>query len=320
MKKLIRLILFVIIIILTSNHISAQDTSRKKEDSLQRKADDRLGNRDTLNRRRDSSFRRSDTGRIRGGGMASLFSDSNALTTSDYQLQIEKTFLSLNNIDNNSHLGPNFRNIRNMLTETTGVLALLKDNVTNNNNALNIKNLQVFRSLLQNILEDLKSERKFLDSNDIKFTRLRSDLRALITDSILRQVMRDDSLRTQFGTQLSDLRKGFRESSRQLRKSIDTINLLQTRTSSNAINTNQILEDIDNLITSSARRIFSKEFNYLWEADTTVITAQIRSSSRKVYDGERRALGYYFSDNGYKTLLLLLIGVLFFVWVNRNMK
>ena len=252
--------------------------------------------------------------------MASLFSDSNALTTSDYQLQIEKTFLSLNNIDNNSHLGPNFRNIRNMLTETTGVLALLKDNVSNNNNALNIKNLQVFRSLLQNILEDLRSERKFLDSNDLKFTKLRSDLRALITDSILRQVMRDDSLRTQFGTQLSDLRKAFRESSRQLRKSIDTINLLQTRTSSNAINTNQVLEDINNLIRSSAVRIFSKEYNYLWETDTTVITAQTRSSSEKVYDSEKKAIGYYFSDNGYKTFLLLLIGVLFFVWVNRNMK
>lgn len=291
------------------------DSNFRRQDSLF------FGRRDTsFQRRRDSLPRRSDSGRIRGGGMSSLFSDSNTLSSSDYQLQIEKTFLALNNIENNSHLGPTIFNTRRMLTESSEVLIVLKDNVVNNNNALNIKNLQVFRSLLENIRKDLKAERAMLDSTDNKLTRLRSELRLLITDTLLRQVMRTDSLREEFGNQLRDLRRAFFAGSRGLRESINTINLLQTQTSTNSINTNQLLEDINNLLSSSAVRIFSKEHNYLWERDTVRNNAIEKSSFNKVYDGEKKALEYYFSDNGYKFLLLLMIGILFFVWVNRNMK
>ena len=120
--------------------------------------------------------------------ISSLFADSNILTTSDYQLQIEKTFLAVNNIENNSHLGPAVTNIQRELQENTSALAVLKDNVVNNNTALNLKNLQVFKTLLQNIQKELRKNRKLLDSNENKMVRLRSDLRQLITDTVLRQV------------------------------------------------------------------------------------------------------------------------------------
>ena len=295
------------------------DSSRRRSDSSYRRADGSYRRSDS-SRRWDSSGRRSDSGRIRGGVMASLFADSNTLSTSDYQLQIEKTFLSLNNIENNSHLGPAVTNIQKKLTESTGVLAVLKDNVINNNNALNLKNLQVFKTLLQNIQKDLRDDRKFLDSNENKINRCRSELRGLITDTVLRQLMRNDSLRAEFGTQLRDLRRAFVSTTRQVRESITAINFLQTQTSSNSISTNQLIEDINNLLTSSARRIFSKEYNYLWEADTTVMTEQKKQSFQRVYEGEKKAIGYYFSDNGYKTILLLFIGLIFYIWVNRNIR
>jgi potassium-dependent mechanosensitive channel len=289
-------------------------------DSALRRGDSSLRGRDSVWRGRDSSFRRGDSSRGRGGLISSLFADSNTLTTSDYQLQIEKTFLALNNIENNSHLGPAVSNLQKKLLESTKVLTVLKENITDNNKALNIKNLQVFRTLLQNIQKDLRTDRNFLDSNENKLTRLRSDLRSLITDTVLRQVMRNDTLRAQFGTQLRDLRRSFIGSTRQVRESLTSINLLQTQTSSNSINTNQLLEDIANLLASSARRIFSKEYSYLWEKDTTVLTQQTRDSFDRMYQGERKAIDYYFSDNGYKTVLLLIIGLVFFFWVNRNFK
>lgn len=174
----------------------------------------RRGRRDSLNGsdsifRGDSTFRRNDTNRVRGGGFAAIFTDTSTMTTSDYQLQIEKTFLSLSNIENNSHLGPTINNLKRMLNESSEVLSVLKKNVDKNNTALNIKNLQVFRSLLQNIQKDLRDERALLDSNEKKLNKLRTDLRFLITDSILKQVMRTDTLRTQFASQLRDLRRAF---------------------------------------------------------------------------------------------------------------
>ncbi|RYG00753.1 MAG: mechanosensitive ion channel, partial [Chitinophagaceae bacterium] len=242
------------------------------------------------------------------------------LTTSDYQLQIEKMFLSLSNIENNSHLGPSVNNLKRMLDESSEVLGVLKKNVDKNNTALNIKNLQVFRSLLQNIQKDLRDERVLLDSNEKKLNKLRTDLRVLVTDSILKQVMRTDTLRTQFASQLRDLRRAFFSSSRGMKESMNTINFLQTQTSSNSIITNQLLEDINNLLSSSAIRIFGKEYNYLWERDTVTVSAQTRRSFDEVYEGETKAINYYFSDNGYKMFLLLLIGALFYYWVRKNMR
>lgn len=252
--------------------------------------------------------------------ISSLFADSNILTTSDYQLQIEKTFLAVNNIENNSHLGPAVTNIQRELQENTSALAVLKDNVVNNNTALNLKNLQVFKTLLQNIQKELRNNRKLLDSNENKMIRLRSDLRQLITDTVLRQVMRTDSLRQEFGPQLRDLRRSFVGTTRQVRESLTAINFLQTQTSSNSIVTNQLLEAIANLEASSAKRIFSKEYNYLWEADTTVITEQTKRSVERVYEGEKKAISYYFMDNWYKTVLLLFMGFLFYLWANRNIR
>ncbi|HTE24700.1 mechanosensitive ion channel domain-containing protein [Flavitalea sp.] len=297
-----------------------QSDSSRRRDSSYRRRDSSSGRFDSSYRRNDSSFRRSDSGRARGGMLNSLFADSNTLTTSDYQLQIEKTFLALNNIENNGHLGPAITNIQKDLTESTNVLAVLKDNVRNNNNALNLKNLQVFKTLLQNIQQDLRKDRKLLDSNENKMVRLRSDLRQLITDTILRQVMRNDTLRDSFGTQLRDLRRAFVSTTRQVRESLTAINFLQTQTSSNSISTNQLLENITNLEASSAKRIFSKEYNYLWEADTTVLTEQTKQSFEKVYEGEKKAMNYYFTDNGYKTFLLLFMGLLFCLWLNRNIR
>jgi potassium efflux system protein len=134
--------------------VSAQDSTRFKQDS-------------SVRRDRDTAGNRSDTARWRrgsGGGMASLFADSAKLTSSDYQLQIEKTYVTLNNVDNKSDLGLAVGIIKSKLADTDSVLAVLKDNILNNSRALNLRNLQVFRSLLLNIQLDLKEHRELLDS------------------------------------------------------------------------------------------------------------------------------------------------------------
>ena len=56
-------------------------------------------------RGRDSTSRQHDSSRVRRSGMISLFADSAQLTTSDYQLAIEKTFVILENAENKGELG-----------------------------------------------------------------------------------------------------------------------------------------------------------------------------------------------------------------------
>ncbi|NOW93535.1 mechanosensitive ion channel family protein [Mucilaginibacter sp. SG564] len=259
-------------------------------------------------------------GKNKGGRVSSLFADSAKLTSSDYQEHIENTYMVLNNIENKGELGLQINTITMKLKDADSILFVLKDNVLNNSGALNLRNLQVFRTLLQNIQTDLKEHRTILDSTDNKLTALKGSLKVLRNDTVLRQLIRDSVIRKQFAAQLKDLRGVWLSSTGTLKKSLGIINRLQTHTSSSMITTVQLLDKVNNLLTTSSIRIFGKEYNYLWEKDTISLTANARSSFGKAYQGEKKALNYYFKDTGNKRLFLLLIGTLFFVWIYRNIR
>src|SRR5690349_10082451 len=270
---------------------------------------------DSMRQLPDSMRKQSDTSRWRrGGALRELFADSAKLTTSDFQLQIEKTYLIMNNVGNKSELGLPVKLIKKKQADTDSMLAVLKDNVLNNSAALSLRNLQVFRTLLLNIQTECKENRQLLDSTEDKLIDLRNSMKTLVGDTIMRQMWRDSVLKQQFAPQLKGMRELFRGSTKKLKDALATINHMQTQVSSNAVTAAQLLDKVTALLSTSATRIFGKEYNYLWEKDTTSLSASARNSLGKAYDGEKKALHYYFKDSSNKRLFLLLIGVLFFSW------
>jgi potassium efflux system protein len=268
----------------------------------------------------DSTRKQSDTARRGRGMLRELFADSAKLTPSDFQLQIEKTYLILNNVTNKSELGLPIKLIKQKLVDTDSMLAVLKDNVLNNSAALNLRNLQVFKTLLLNIQAESNEDRQVLDSAENRLIALRNSMKVLVGDTIMRQMWRDSVLRQQFSPQLKGMRESFRGSTKKLKESLAKINHFQTQVSSNIIITSQLLDKVNALLSTSATRIFGKEHNYLWEKDTTSLSARARHSLKKAYAGEKKALHYYFKDSNHKRLFLLLIGVVFFVWLLRNIR
>ncbi len=283
----------------------AQDTSRAQRNS------------GTIS---DSSRKKPDTIRRGRGLLRELFADSGKLTASDFQLQIEKTYLILNKVGSKSELGLPIKLIKQKLTDTDSMLAVLKENVLNNSAALNLRNLQVFKTLLLNIQAGSNEDRQVLDSAENRLIDLRNSMKVLVGDTIMRKLWRDSVLRQQFSSQLKSMRESFRGSTKKLKESLAKINHFQTQVSSNIIITSQLLDKVNALLSTSAARIFGKEHNYLWERDTTSLSARARSSLKKAYAGEKKALHYYFKDSNHKRLFLLLIGVVFFVWLLRNIR
>lgn len=302
MKSLLRFAVTTILPVFCFLLSVAQDSSISKRDN------DRF--------RSDSSRRWSDTSRPRRN--MSLFTDSTKLTTSDYQLQIEKSYVLLEKIDNNSDLGPVVKNIGHRLTDSDSVLAVVKDNITNNSKALTVRDLEMYRTLLQSVDNDLKDYREKLDSAEAKLGLLKKDMRTLMGDSIIRQMMQDSALRAQFSVQMREMRSSWRTSTRHLRESLAIVEQLQTRTSANAILTIQLLEKNENLLSSSTARIFGKEYNYIWEKPSDSTAGKLQEVFDRAHSSEQKALRYYFKDSGANRLLLLLIGFVFFVWIYRN--
>lgn len=268
----------------------------------------------------DTTHNSNDTSRLRRVGMASLFSDSATLTTSDYQLQIEKSYVLLDKIQNNSNLGPGVKRIADNISTEDSVLAVLNDNISNNSKVLTLRNLEVFKTLLIDLDIDQKKYSITLDSAEARLTLLKKDMRTLIGDTIIRQLMRDSILRQQFSAQLKDLRDHWRKSTRTLRENAALLEQLQTRVSANSVLTIQLLERVQTLLASSTARIFGKEYNYLWEKSSDSLSYLLRQGFEKAKLSERKATGYYFENSGPRRLLLLLIALTFFIWLFRNIS
>lgn len=308
MKNLYKVYLSVYFLLISLFTLHGQDSARARHGAER----SRFGH--------DSGYHSNDTGRLRRGGMSVLFADSTQLTTSDYQVQIEKSYILLDKIGNNSNLGPAVKKIVQDLNDNDSILAVLNDNITNNSKVLSFRNLEVYNTLLNNINDEIGNYNITLDSADARLGILKKDMRTLVGDTIIRQMMRDSILRVQFADQLKDLRSNWRENTRTLRKNQALLEQLQTRVSASSVLTIQLLEKVETLLATSAARIFGKEYNYIWEKAPDSTSQQLKDAFDKAYKSERKATRYYFKDSGPKRLLLLLIAAAFFIWVFRNIN
>ena len=275
---------------------------------------------------RDSSFRRDsiagrpDSVRQRGRGFSSLFADSTRLDTADYQAAIERSFATLSQIKEQSELSADIRHIANKLTDADSALAVIKNNVDSNSNYLSLRHLELFKNLLINMQQDVEAQRLKLDSTEKQMHQLQKTMRLLMADTVLRLLMLDSGLRQTFGPQLKDMRLEWRQSVRGFRQSYNQLVGLQTHNSRNAILISSLLTKVDDMLTSSLSRVFRRERSYLWDPATGEDLQQLRSAYRKVYEGERKAMRYYFRDSVNNRLFLLLIGAIFLIWSLRNIR
>jgi potassium efflux system protein len=291
-----------------------QDTLQTHSDTLavlQQDQDTLIAQPDTLPQKREKVFRKN-------AEMAAIFADSTKLTSSDYQVRIEKNFTILSLIKNKSVLSPAIGTIQKKLTDSDSALQVLKETIQNNSHVLGLRNLQMFRSLLNDIQSDIEHQRLVLDSAEATLNNLKSELKVLMQDTILRSLMRDSVNRQLFSAQLKEMREAWRTGTTRLKESTTLINLLQTHNSANAIATAALLEKVDNLLVSSFSRVFSKEFTYIWEPESIQTQDQLKDAYENARKGERKALNYYFKYSLNNRLILLVIGLIFGIWLYRN--
>ncbi|MFT4023463.1 MAG: mechanosensitive ion channel [Flavihumibacter sp.] len=270
--------------------------------------------------RRDSIPGRFDSLRQRGRGFTSIFADSTKLDTADYQVAIERTFSTLMQIKEESEPGADIRRIAGKLADADSSLAVIKSSVDSNSAFLSLRHLELFKTLLMSIHEDVEDQRVRLDSADRQLHELQKNMRTLMGDSVLRLLMQDTGLRQTFNTQLKDMRTEWRQSIRQFRQSSNIVVRLKTHNSRNAILVSSLGNKVDDMLTSSLSRVFRQERSYLWNPAKGDDLQQLRQSYQKVYNSERKALRYYFRDSVNSRLFLLLIGAVFLAWNLRNIR
>ena len=269
--------------------------------------------------RRDSTFR-PDSSRRRYFD-TTLFSDNNVLTASDYLLRMQSVYQTLNKVPVVTESFDKLDKIAENLNESDTALSVIRERLSVNDRTLNLRNLQMFYTLLEAIQESDKKYAAILNDYDGALDSLKKEVLGLRKDTTLRQLFRDSVLRKNFSTQLKGLRAKWGITDTLVRTATNNINSLKAHASSNAISVTEMLNQTSNLLDRVGPRAFTKERNYLWEP-RPARTGPVSNADnfKKSLNNENKAVKYYFANTRSKRLWLFLTGIVFFYWVFNNYR
>jgi potassium-dependent mechanosensitive channel len=263
---------------------------------------------------------RADNGRRRFFD-SSLFSTNTVLTSTDYLLRIQRVYQTLNKVPVVTGSFEQMDAITASLDESDTALAVIRERLSANERSLNLRNLQMFYTLLEAIQETDKGYAAILAKYDLKLDELKKEIYDMRSDTTLRQLFRDSILRKSFSTQLKGLRSKWGMTDTLVRTATNRINNLSTHASANAIAVAEMLNQTNNLLARVGPRAFTKERNYLWEASPARNTDFSRSGNfRKSINNENKAVQYYFSNTRSNRFWLFVTGIISFYWVFNNYR
>jgi len=260
----------------------------------------------------DSSFKRPPE--------ASIFSNNDTVTRNDYLLSIEKVFQTLNKASVLSQPVPSILGITDHLNEDDSAIFIIKQRLNSNDRSLNIRNLQMFSIILNQINKDSRNYAKQLEGYDSIYNGVKNDILALKKDSLIRIILKDQLLRASFKPELLQLRSKWQKTDSLLKYVSLLIDNTQAHTSGNLITTNELDLQTESLMESTGSRAFSKESKYLWEFNKAERPNYLSGDFQKSMQDERKITYYYFSHTNNQLFLLLLCGVIFFFWIFYNYK
>lgn len=256
---------------------------------------------------------------IHGKGQDTTFlADSNLLTESDYLFHLEKVFEVVNKVPftvtSFTKLGP----IAVHLTEDEAALALIKNRLDQSDRSLNLQNLQMYQTLLDEL--ELNNEKclQDLEEYELKLRKLKTQILNFSKDSVLKSMFGTDSIRTALKDKLWALKEKRIVTDSLIKSNTIVINTLQARTSSNLITIKELMYVTDNELKAVSIKAFGKERRYLWEPSKRRKNGVM--GFRRFLESEQQISRYYFIYTKSSRVMLLLTAGLYFFWVFFNFR
>jgi small-conductance mechanosensitive channel len=245
-----------------------------------------------------------------------LMSAVDTLTMSDYMMSIDRVNDKLNAIMDSSKIGFEVVRMGRNLDRITNDINLIRQNMGRRRSGTNIKNLYLYQSFTSNLdsENDLIEARLNKKYNTVYHAKLR--LKTALSDSIFRIMYADSTLRRAFDKKLIRLeRKWVREDS-LTKDGINTLNALKVKVSDNAITLSNMLNILDNRLDRAGEQLFGKETNFLWQKSLPdTLSTKNAKPIVSVLESEQKAVGYYISQTSRQRSIIIVLGILLFVWL-----
>lgn len=245
-----------------------------------------------------------------------LFTDSATATAAEFMLHLEMAYQKIDSVQTECKLSPEILLIGQRLSESDSIVRFVDQSLVKYDQTLNLRNLEILKTLLESTQHDLKRYNESFKTSNEKLTKLRTEIRSLRKDSVLRQLYRDSVARKKFIPQLKALRAKRRYTDSVLTNSLSTVNKFKTQASAGSIQAAQLMNQLNYRLNMAGQKVFQKELNYIWEKQA----AAGGDNFKHAFDEEQKAFNFYYSNSSGNRFIRWLLGIAFLWWVMRNLR
>ncbi len=235
-------------------------------------------------------------------------------------LRIENVQNAINQINSHNKNGYNLGLIRAELPDVTANVAEIKEDVSGTSRIIEIKTLLSYQSILKGEQLQLSEWRQKLSDYNNNLRKMSDQIIGFSADTLLSSAQTDTLKNRLYRTQLNSLNLKLQESGKTTSNTLDSVGILLANVSKLYFEVNDLQTTINQHLKASGQNAFSKESPYLWSAPPVTTTTNLVKLFRTSYQGQNRILSYFFNSTWDNRLLLIVFGILFFVWVFRNFK
>jgi potassium efflux system protein len=250
---------------------------------------------------------------------SSLFTNISVVSTSDYAEDLGRVYQLLNTVPRTIGSFTKLPEIHTYMDEGDSVLDVLKDRLYQSDRAFNVRNLEMFNTLLDALDKNTGYYSRYLQQYDSALDDVRKEITELQKDTLMLHIFRDTALKNTFQPQLLQLKAKWRQVDSLVTENGKEINTLKSQASAHAITISELLFRVDSELKAVGSAAFGKERRYLLETDTSKANYSSDDLKDSIRSEWQLARVYLTTTANLRNWLLMLGGV-FFYWVWWNFK
>jgi potassium efflux system protein len=239
-------------------------------------------------------------------------------TELDAAQRVEQAYIVLGRISSGARRGADTEELASELPTVEDNLKTIRQNLTQYSSVINLKQIRMFQVLLTDMQTQLGAWRTELATQGQRLSRMQQQLDSLTQHAI--PAATDTT--TALGRSTARLGRKQQRARLLLTHNQRTVTQLQTRVSDSYIQSLELQDEVREQSRRFSRRTLAPSSPPLWRAAAVDAGRQAAAGQlvRESYASQRRLLRYYFGQNWYFGVWMVVLGVGFFLWVFRNFR
>ncbi len=251
-----------------------------------------------------------------------LLMAKDTLSLSDYMMSVERVNDHLNSIRDSSSLSFKVVGMSRRIGEITDDVSIIRNYIRGRNTVVNIKNLYLYQNLVSNLDNENDRIQVYINALYNRVYHAKLNLKTVLSDSVFSRLYADNTLRNTFDKRLLRLEHKWVRADSTTRSNIDSLNSLKVKLADNSMNLSSMINMMDSRLDRARRQLFGSEVSYLWQFGDKEKKARAQSpKTLSILGNERNAIVYYFSQTSGERTIVLVLGILLFIWLflKRNL-